>query len=236
MIFTIEGNIGSGKTTILRDINQFCKFDKKHVVIYEQVQEWAQMKDENNIDILSLFYKDKTKYSYIFQSYVLFSRINHMLETVKNNPGAIIICERSHFTDLYVFALALYESKDISEIEWKVYNEWHRKLRELLSITISGIVYIKTDAEMCHQRMKIRNRNGEEGVPLDYLKILEVKHDKWLLERPVLDTTKKWFSVNKDTIIPVLTLNGNIDVYDINNRERQYRMIEEFINTEIKSA
>ena len=236
MIFTIEGNIGSGKTTILRDINQFCKFDKKHIVIYEQVQEWSQMKDENNTDILSLFYKDKTKYSYIFQSYVLFSRINHMLETVKNNPGAIIICERSHFTDLYVFALALYESKDISEIEWKVYNEWHRKLRELLSITISGIVYIKTDAEMCHQRMKIRNRNGEEGVPLDYLKILEVKHDKWLLERPVLDTTKKWFSVNKDTIIPVLTLNGNIDVYDINNRERQYRMIEEFINTEIKSA
>ena len=159
-----------------------------------------------------------------------------MLETVKNNPGAIIICERSHFTDLYVFALALYESKDISEIEWKIYNEWHRKLRELLSITISGIVYIKTDAEMCHQRMKIRNRSGEEGVPLDYLKILEIKHDKWLLERPVLDTTKKWFSVNKDTIIPVLTLNGNIDVYDISNRERQYRMIEEFINTEIKSA
>jgi len=236
MIFTIEGNIGSGKTTILRDINQFCKFDKKHIVIYEQVQEWSQMKDENNIDILSLFYKDKTKYSYIFQSYVLFSRINHMLETVKNNPGAIIICERSHFTDLYVFALALYESKDISEIEWKVYNEWHRKLRELLNITISGIVYIKTDAEMCHQRMKIRNRSGEEGVPLDYLKILEIKHDKWLLERPVLDTTKKWFSVNKDTIIPVLTLNGNIDVYDISNRERQYRMIEEFINTEIKSA
>jgi len=236
MIFTIEGNIGSGKTTILRDINQFCKFDKKHIVIYEQVQEWAQMKDENNVDILSLFYKDKTKYSYIFQSYVLFSRINHMLDTVKNNPGAIIICERSHFTDLYVFALALYESKDISEIEWKVYNEWHRKLRELLSITITGIVYIKTDAEMCYQRMKIRNRNGEEGVPLDYLKILEIKHDKWLLERPVLDTTKKWFSVNKDTIIPVLTLNGNVDLYDINNRERQYRMIEEFINTEIKSA
>ena len=112
MIFTIEGNIGSGKTTILRDINQFCKFEKKHIVIYEQVQEWCQMKDENNMDILSLFYKDKTKYSYIFQSYVLFSRINHMLETVKNNPGAIIICERSHFTDLYVFALALYETAD----------------------------------------------------------------------------------------------------------------------------
>ena len=57
-----------------------------------------------------------------------------------------------------------------------------------------------------------------------------------MLDRPVLDTTKKWFSVNKDTIISVLTLNGNVDVYDISNRERQYRMIEEFINTEIKSA
>ena len=34
MIFTIEGNIGSGKTTILRDINQYCKFDKKHRTTY----------------------------------------------------------------------------------------------------------------------------------------------------------------------------------------------------------
>lgn len=236
MIFTIEGNIGSGKTTILRDINQYCKFDKKHIVIYEQVQEWSQMKDDNNVDILSLFYKDKQKYSYIFQSYVLFSRINHMLETVKKNPDSIIICERSHFTDLYVFALALYESKDISEIEWKVYNEWHRKLRELLSITIVGIIYINTDSDVCHHRMKLRNRTGEEGVPLDYLKILEEKHNKWLLDRPVIDSTKKWFSVHKDSIIPVLTLNGNVDVYDVSNREKQYRMIEEFINTELKSA
>lgn len=90
MIFTIEGNIGSGKTTILKEIDNL-KFNKRHIVIYEQIKEWSEMKDENDKDILSLFYLDKTKYSYIFQSYVLFSRIHHLLETIRQNPDTIII-------------------------------------------------------------------------------------------------------------------------------------------------
>ena len=235
MIFTVEGNIGSGKTTILKELDGLT-FNKKHVVVFEQVKEWSEMKDEENLDILTLFYKDKSKYSYIFQSYVLFSRVHHMLDTIHSNPDAIIICERSHFTDLYVFARALYESKDLSEIEWKVYNQWHRQLREFLNITITGIIYIKTDAETCSRRMKIRNRTGEECVPLDYLKILEDKHDRWLLDRPLIDTDKKWFSVKKDSIIPVLTVDGNVDAYDYKNRGDQLDMIKEFINTEIKTV
>ena len=75
-----------------------------------------------------------------------------------------------------------------------------------------------------------------ENYTFNIYKILHEKHNKWLLDRPVIDNTKNWFSVNKDSIIPVLTLDGNIDVYDLTNREKQYRMIEEFINTEIKTV
>ena len=168
MIFTIEGNIGSGKTTILKEL-EALKFGKRHIVVYEQVKEWADMKDKDGNDILSLFYKDKIKYSYIFQSYVLFSRINHLVQTIKNNPDAVIICERCHLTDLYVFAKSLYESNDLSEIEWNVYNLWHKQLRELLSIRLDGIIYIKTDPEVCYERIKQRNREGENIT--NYLEI-----------------------------------------------------------------
>lgn len=236
MLFTVEGNIGSGKTTILREIENL-KFNKPHVVIYEQVKEWSTIQDENSVDILSLFYKDKAKYSYIFQSYVLFSRIHHLVETIKQNPNSIVICERSHFTDLYVFAKTLYESRDITDIEWKVYNLWHTTIRKLLNITIDGIIYIKTDPSVCFNRIKIRSRTGEDCIPIEYLQILHEKHDEWLVTgRPVIETGKKWFSVQRDSVVPVVTLNGNVDVYDYTNRTKQLELIAEFVNTEISSV
>jgi deoxyadenosine/deoxycytidine kinase len=82
-LFTIEANIGAGKSTLLAEL-QNLKFDKPHIVIQEQVKEWSNLKDNEGNDILSLFYKDKQKYSYIFQSYVLFSRLSILIALFKS--------------------------------------------------------------------------------------------------------------------------------------------------------
>ena len=168
MIFTVEGNIGSGKTTLIGELKGI-KFNKPHIVVFEKVDEWATLKDNQGQDILSLFYKDKQKYSYIFQSYVLFSRLHHLIETVKNNPNHIIICERCHLTDLYVFAKSLHDLKDLNDIEWKVYNMWHQQLRDMLDIKLTGCIFVNTSPDVCLTRLNKRNRKGENGIPLDYL-------------------------------------------------------------------
>ncbi len=234
MIFTVEGNIGSGKTTLISQIKSL-KFDRPHIVVFEKVDEWSTLKDNEGFDILSLFYKDKAKYSYIFQSYVLFSRLHHLLETIKLNPNHIIICERCHLTDLYVFAKSLYELKDINDIEWKVYNMWHQQLRDMVNIKIDGCIFVNTSPEVCYERIKKRSRTGESGIPLDYLSLLHDKHVDWLINRPKQDETKRWFSLKKDTICSVLTLDGNVDLYDYEEREKQLKYIVEYVNTEIKN-
>ena len=233
MIFTVEGNISSGKTTLIGQLKTIT-FKKPHIVVFEQVDEWAQLKDNEGVDILSLFYKDKAKYSYIFQSYVLFSRMHHLLKTIKDNPNHIIICERCHLTDLYVFAKSLYELKDINDIEWRVYNMWHQQLRDMLNIKIDGCIFVNTSPEVCLQRLKKRSRTGEGGIPLEYLTLLHEKHIDWLLERPKRDDSKSWFSLNTDTINSVLTLDGNVDLYDYEEKEKQFKQIIEFVNTETK--
>ncbi len=233
MIFTVEGNIGSGKTTLISELKNL-KFDKPHIVVFEQVKEWADLKDNDGVDILSLFYKDKQKYSYMFQSYVLFSRLHHLVKTVKENPNHIIICERCHLTDLYVFAKSLYELKDINDIEWKVYNMWHQQLRDMLNIKIDGCIFVNTTPDVCYNRIKKRSRTGEECIPLDYLHLLHNKHVEWLLDRPKQDETKKWFALKKDFMSPVLNIDGNVDIYDYTEREKQMNSIIEFVNTESK--
>ncbi len=234
MIFTVEGNIGSGKTTLIGELKAL-KFNKPHIVVFEKVDEWSTLKDDEGQDILSLFYKDKQKYSYIFQSYVLFSRLHHLVETVKNNPNHIIICERCHLTDLYVFAKSLYDLKDLNDIEWKVYNMWHKQLRDMLDIKLTGCIFVNTSPEVCLSRLNKRNRKGENGIPLEYLELLHNKHTEWLLSRPKQDENKKWFSLKKDFMSPVLELDGNVDIYDYNERKKQLDLIVDFVNDEIKN-
>ena len=214
IIISIEGNIGAGKTTIINEINKLT-FNKSHIIILEQVQEWMNIKDDNDNNILELFYSDQQKYGYIFQSYVLFSRLQFMLKTIKDNPNSIIICERSHLTDIKVFAKALFELGKLSSIEWNVYNKWHKLIQELFDIKISGIIYNRCSPSICLERICKRSRNGESDITLDYLNLLHNKHEDWMKDL---------------SDIKILNINGDIDILD-NERNQLLNNILFFINS-----
>ena len=103
IIISIEGNIGSGKSTLV-DYLKNNYTDKNIVYLQEPVDEWNNIKDENNITILEKFYANQTKYSFAFQMMAYISRLDLLRNSIKNNPNSIIITERSLFTDKYVFA------------------------------------------------------------------------------------------------------------------------------------
>ena len=68
MIFSIEGNIGSGKSTFVEDLrNKLPKTMKGRELIFlqEPVELWREIKDDGK-DIIQLFYEDKNKYSFSF--------------------------------------------------------------------------------------------------------------------------------------------------------------------------
>ena len=54
-IYSIEGNIGSGKSTLvkhLKDVN------KDWIFLDEPVTEWEKLKNDKGESVLQLFYKD----------------------------------------------------------------------------------------------------------------------------------------------------------------------------------
>jgi len=190
-IISIEGNIGSGKSTILK---QLKNYSDDFVYVDEPVSEWQSIKDSNNKNILELFYQDQKKYSFSFQILAYITRLRSLLTVIKYNPNKIIICERSIYTDKHVFAKMLYEQNKIEEIEWKTYNYWFDTFKEITKL--SGIIYINTNPETCFERIKKRDRNGESTIPLEYLQECDKKHNIWIdntnIKKLILDGNQEF--------------------------------------------
>lgn len=201
-IISIEGNIGTGKTTFIELIKHTFteKFPEKKVMfLKEPVDQWIQMTDDaTGENILGSFYHDQKRWSYSFQMNAFITRMK-LVESVLNlhgiynkeqadaNNDLIIIMERSVYTDRNVFATLLRESGKISSIEWKLYNEWFSWIVTKCDYCLpTHYFYLNATADTSYSRMLKRNRNEENGVSLDYLRMVEEKHNKWLEQLPTM--------------------------------------------------
>ena len=162
LILSIEGNIGSGKSTIIDYLKENYK-NKNIIFLPEPVNEWENIKDKNNNTILQKFYDNQKKYSFAFQMMAYISRLNLLRETIKNNPDKIILSERSLFTDKYVFAKMLYDSGNMEDVEFQIYNNWFDSFLDLAPI--SKMIYLKTDPKISFNRISLINRQGEDKIP-----------------------------------------------------------------------
>ena len=236
-IVSIEGNIGSGKSTLLANLKKY--FDKNTFVVFlkEPVDEWSKIKDENGTTIIEKFYADQDKYSFPFQMMAYISRLKLLKDTInqikssqnisvkerchQDNyfklPKYIIITERSLFTDKMVFAKMLYDTGKIEDVNYQIYLNWFNTFAD--EFPIHKIIYVKTDPKICHQRIVARNRDGEEHIPIDYLKSCGDYHDN------MLDKTSSE-CVCKEQLI----LDGNNNIYENEHILKEWiDLIEKFI-------
>jgi deoxyadenosine/deoxycytidine kinase len=166
LIISIDGNIGSGKSTIINNLkNQFVN-ENYIIFIEEPVDEWIKIKDSGK-NILEKFYEDPIKYAFPFQMMALITRFHTINEIIKKNPKALIITERSLYTDKYIFAKMLFESNKMNTIEYQIYNKWFSKFMQKLPE--HKYIYISSDPNICFERIQERNRVGEDKIDIDYL-------------------------------------------------------------------
>ena len=191
-IISIEGNIGTGKSTLVQMLKETYKNYSNVIFLQEPVDMWNTIKDNNGETILSKFYADQEKYAFSFQMMAYISRISLLKKAIKSNPGKIIISERCVLTDRNVFAKMLYDSDKIEEVNYKIYLQWFDEFIE--DIPVSGIVYVCAEPEVSHSRVIKRAREGEE-IPLEYLRECHEYHERWL----------------DQSNISMITLDGNLD-------------------------
>ena len=115
MILTIEGNIGSGKSTLVKQLR--TELASKWTFLDEPVDEWLELKDESGKSLIELFYADKKRYSYTFQNYAYITRMRKLMETKKHNVN---VTERCVLTDKHVFAQMLTDDGYMNQMEDKM--------------------------------------------------------------------------------------------------------------------
>ena len=197
-IVSVEGNIGSGKTTGKEKLKQYIlqkkSADSTIVFVDEPTDEWQTIQDENGVPILVNLYSDLKRFAFRFQMMAYISRLKKLRDAARNPNVKIIITERCLITDAHVFAKMLYDSKHIEEDEYQIYTRWFDEFAK--EVEPSCIVYFKASTDVCMTRIKKRNRAGEQDMQRDYLDRCNRYHDDWLIEDPT-------------NFIPVLILNAN---------------------------
>lgn len=178
MIISIEGNIGSGKTTLVSILKEELKDDDRFVFISEPVDIWLKNTDKNGESMLTKFYNNQEKYAFPFQIMAYFSRLHLIREARKNNPNKVIITERCVYTDRNVFAKMLYEDGKIEDVCYNIYLQWFDEFME--GMDVEKIIYVDTQPSLCHERINKRKREGESTIPLEYLEKCGEYHQKWI--------------------------------------------------------
>ena len=114
MIISIEGNIGSGKSTFFN----YCRaqmYDRTDIIFVEEpVDVWESIKDSNGISLLQQFYNHPYEYAFCFQMTAYISRLVRLKDAIKRAEeigATAIITERCVYTDYNVFTKMLHTGK-----------------------------------------------------------------------------------------------------------------------------
>lgn len=178
LLVTVQGNIGSGKSTLIQYLQSSYKDcpDKKICFLQEPVDEWNTIKDINGTTMIELFYSDQNRYAFGFQMMAYISRLAILKRAIKDGFD-IIISERSLDTDRNIFAKMLYDDGKISEVEYQIYMKWFDEFKKDFPEEL--IIYVKTTPIVAHTRVALRGRKGE-NIPFEYMQRCHAYHEHWI--------------------------------------------------------
>jgi len=194
-IVTIEGNIGSGKSTLFDKLSETLKDDKRYIFVPEPVSVWETFKDKQGKTILENFYDDNKRYSFSFQMLACITIYEQLKKKIEENPNATIISERGLYTTKMVFGKMLYDGGQIDYLDYQIYLKWYEVFAK--DYKVDKIIYVKTDPSICIKRILKRSRDGENNISIDYLNKCDEYHNK-MLDSNICDD--------------ILDIDGNIDI------------------------
>lgn len=176
---TIAGNIGVGKSTLVKLLTERVDWDP----VYEAVSENPYLAD---------FYDDMRHWSFHSQVFFLSRRLKQHYELLENPRS--IMQDRSVYEDAEIFARNLYHQGDMSERDWRCYRDLYETMTLLLQPP-DLMIYLQASVTTLQKRIAHRGRHFEQRIGGGYLDRLNDLYEGWAANfsmSPVLiiDTNK----------------------------------------------
>lgn len=163
MIITIDGNIGSGKTSILNYLHKY----KKYQIDLEPIEKWKTYLDD--------IYLYKKGY-FNLQLRVWLDRA--WIQEKDNN--SFIFMERSPFFIRNTFNINDYNNNNINNEEHYVINEMYNKTDNIWKSNL--YIYIRASPDKCLTRILERGRLNEINIDLKYITNIHNLHEETYLK------------------------------------------------------
>ena len=157
-VISIEGNIGSGKSTILKLIKE--NFPEL-TILDEPLASWEKVGQNGNVNLLKLYYGNPQRWGFTFQIYAFMTRLMKWTEFSRLDSKQIKVSERSLLSDRFIFASIMRDTGILSEAEHEAYLSCYRDLLKMQKIAkVQGVIYVQCDPKICSERIKKRSREG----------------------------------------------------------------------------
>lgn len=153
MIVCVEGNIGSGKTTVLKLLDEY-------ETVPEPLHIWG--------GILEKFYADPASWSLC-----LHLRILHEFWKIDRKETKVI--ERSPGACRHVFGQLSYNDAHLTPAAWDTFKEYH----DILGWHPDIYVFIDTPVDVCKARIEAR-KSADHDVSDEYLRRIEFQYHNFL--------------------------------------------------------
>ena len=169
-IYALEGNIGAGKTTVLKIIG---KHFKDVEFVEEPVKQWQNL---GGMNLLDAFYTDPKRWGFSFEFFSMLTKLKALLKAA-NTDKPIIIIERSILSNK-IFIDISKELGKLDKMEYRMLMNTYDFYLQHVYPQLAGIIYLDTPVEECIRRITKRNRGEECSIEKSYLELLKNKFDE----------------------------------------------------------
>ena len=159
----IAGMIGAGKSTLATALGRHLEID----VYYEPVEDNEYLAD---------FYRETARYSFAMQVYLLNRRFQQHQEIIWRGRSAVQ--DRTIYEDS-IFAKMLAETGLMEPRDYRTYSTLFRHMSNFMCKP-SVIVYLDVSPERSHERIRMRSREIEDVIKIEYLRALHAEYERFM--------------------------------------------------------
>lgn len=181
-LIALEGNIGSGKTSLCAELR--LQLSDRAIVVCEPVKHWMDWNYEGeNFKMLQDTYHSNEGV-FDMQTFIQFSMLRTIymaIEEAKLNNKKYVIFERTLASSVAVFSQNAFDSKALFPKQYAILRFGLDTLKKIYidAFNFDKIFYLYCSPDECLCRVRKRNRPAEKCITLEYLKNVNKYYDCW---------------------------------------------------------